>query len=156
MIEKNIKICDICEKVVAVGKCFICKKDLCTDFLKILQIGLLPENTIEHYKGKRVYSLDTCKECSLKIQKINFNDKEFNKKIKELIEPYLFKKILLEGLENKEESSDKSSLYGMPIVVSGMTTSAGSVMGIAQHNAKAGGIVSVALKGAGIVPVCGS
>ncbi len=153
MVKKNIKICDVCQKAIAEGQCFSCNKDLCSKCRNTLNIELLIE---EFETNKKLTpSLTACGNCSRTLEQAKFEDKEFGKELTKMIKPYLTKKMILEKLEDKKEPSVKiNKLYGTPIVVSGTTTASvsglgsGAVfVGVAQNNAKAGDMVSVAMKG---------
>jgi len=159
MVNKNVKICDMCEKAVAEGKCFICKNDLCAKHKKGLTIDLSLERP-ECLKDL-IPPLSICEDCSHCLEQSEFNDKEFGKELTKLIKPYLIKKVMVERLDDKKEDDDKlingkiGSIYGMSVISgSGLTSNLGSVaiapntiMGIAQTNAKPGDMVSVATKG---------
>ncbi len=149
MVNKNVKICDVCEKTIAEKKCFICKKDLCNICKRYLQVKLtIEESSIKEISPK----LYICQNCNLTIQQLKFEDKEFGKELTKLIKPYLMKKVMLENLDDKKEPISKTAvgkLWGTPLAISGTFSTSGlgsAFVGIAKNDAKAGEIVTVAMR----------
>lgn len=136
MVKKKVKICDICKKIIAVSKCFICKKDLCDECKKILKVDLVDEDKCY---TNLISPLNICGECNSIIRQIDFKDKEINKEITNIIKPYLTKKMILNNLEDKPKG--QIGKLGIPIAIAISGTSA--FVGIAQTDAKKGQMVTV-------------
>jgi len=67
--EMNVKICDLCKKKVAIGKCFVCKNDVCDECGYTVDIETDARNSEIKitYKSlayhKILYNIVICKKC---------------------------------------------------------------------------------------------
>lgn len=101
MTEKLIKICDMCNKKVAINKCCFCQKDVCEDCLCEEVVGTV--------------QLIFCKNCFQKIdrvtKRINFW-KEFNENnnIKTQVMDYLNKKLILNNFADVPEEGEEGEV----------------------------------------------
>ena len=106
MVEKTVKICDVCSKSIAKSKCSFCEKDVCLDCIEEIEAGTV--------------KFKTCPECCEKIENAGRNKglwKEFNKNedMASKIRTYLKKKMILKALDSDEdEGGDGGYTMGYP------------------------------------------
>ncbi len=102
MVEKTIKICDVCNECVSKNKCPFCEKDICSGCLDEIEAGTM--------------ILEPCEDCSKKMENIANREKdfwgEFNKTegMEKKIITYFKKKMIVENLDEAEEDDDEDVL----------------------------------------------
>ena len=98
MVNKQVNICDSCNKRTAESKCSICGDDLCTPCKRHSFNLLIMSKDITTTIGE----ISFCKKCKTKLKdKLdikNLFDLEFADKITKDIGGYLVKKMLVESL----------------------------------------------------------
>ena len=109
MVEKTVKICDVCSKSIAKSKCSFCEKDVCLDCIEEIEAGTV--------------KFKTCPECCEKIENAGRNKglwKEFNKNedMASKIRTYLKKKMILKALDDSDEDEEQ----GYPVTTKTMKT----------------------------------
>ena len=97
MVEKTVKICDECNKTIAMQKCDFCGKDLC--LACVSRVDLLTSHILG--QKEKFLELRICNKCYKVFKSINEKaDKEFLDDIKEQIKSYVIKKSLVKGLKD--------------------------------------------------------
>lgn len=107
MAERKIKVCDFCndddEDIrKAVNTCELCKKDFCVDcggIGKGLKLGLTREDDVEYdfYPLDDNMEMAICNECREMYENL-FENKQFKKKIKDIIELEVKKHLITKNL----------------------------------------------------------
>lgn len=114
MVEKNARICDVCDKTVAEGRCDICAKDICQDCTEEIGLNFFSESSSAR---ALLFNVNTCERCRKQFSKVClseqtifedvFKDKpELKNEIVEAIKNIMMlKKISDEEEPKKEEES---------------------------------------------------
>jgi len=98
MVEKIVKICDVCNEGVAKTTCPVCDKDICPNCLDELEAGTVV--------------FEPCEDCSTKMEKIAKRGKDFweefnkNEGMEKKIITYFKKKMIVENLDESEDDDD--------------------------------------------------
>ena len=110
--EKNARICDVCDRLVAKGKCEICDKDICEECADTIMIGLYQG------EGDVLFNINACQKCNKQISRVCLSDenifqevfKEKPELLKEIIEVIknvmMLKKVSDEDLDKKEDEEE--------------------------------------------------
>ena len=98
MVEKTVKICDVCDEGVAKKKCPLCEKDVCSNCLDEIETGTV--------------IFEPCEDCSKKMENIADREKDFwgefnkNEGMEKKIITYFKKKMIVENLDEAEEDDE--------------------------------------------------
>ena len=68
MVEKNARICDVCENHIAKSKCEICDKDICEECADVVMIGLYQG------EGDVLFNINACHKCNKQLSKVCLSD----------------------------------------------------------------------------------
>lgn len=113
MVEKQARICDVCDNHVANNKCDVCSKDICQECTEGISLGFLDEaNALE---------INTCEKCKKQFSRVClsepnifedvFKDQpEIRNSIIELIKNVMMLKKVSDD-ETPEKEEDNISLY---------------------------------------------
>jgi hypothetical protein len=108
MVEKNTRICDVCDEHVAKCKCQICSKDICEDCKNAISVNFLDD-------GILLFNIDTCEKCQKQFSRVCLSEEtifadvmkdkpELMNEIVELVKNILMlKKISDEDIKKEEE-----------------------------------------------------
>lgn len=115
MVEKNTRICDVCDEHVAKCRCRICDRDICTDCKDAISLNFLED-------GALLFDIDTCERCKKQFSRVCLSEEnifsdvmkdkpELINEIIELVKNILMlKKISDEDIKKEEEETIPSLL----------------------------------------------